>query len=61
VLLGAGNPLNAPAQDFNCLPRHPASTDVGAYQRSDSSNPGWTGLDDFKACLGLIFGDRFEQ
>jgi hypothetical protein len=61
VLLGAGNTLYAPDQDFNCLPRPPTRTDVGAYQRSDPGNPGWTGLDDFKACLGSVFGDRFEE
>lgn len=60
VLLGAGNVGQAPEQDFNCLPRSALSTDVGAYQRSDPVNPGWTVTDRFKRCLGLIFTDRFE-
>jgi len=49
-LLEMGDAADAPAEDFNCLPRETGAPDVGAYERSADANPGWVVQPGFKEC-----------
>jgi hypothetical protein len=51
-LLDMGDAADAPANDFNCLPRATGVPDVGAYERSADANPGWVVQPGFKECAG---------
>jgi hypothetical protein len=47
TLIGAGNVAHSAADDFNRTPRG-AAPDVGAYQRTTATNPGWIPVEGMK-------------
>jgi hypothetical protein len=47
ALIDAGDPAHGAADDFNGLPRD-ATPDVGAYEHSTDTNPGWQIVEGFK-------------
>ncbi len=47
-LIGAADPAQAAADDFNAAPRDDGAPDVGAYERSVETNPGWMIGEGFK-------------
>jgi len=47
-LINAGNTTHAPSDDFNATPRDDGSPDIGAYERTAATNPGWTLVAGFK-------------
>lgn len=48
ALVNAGDPAHSAADDWNGLPRSDGHPDVGAYERSTDSNPGWEPVEGFK-------------
>lgn len=50
TLIGAGSPAHSAPDDFNGTPRG-AMPDVGAYQRTTATNPGWIPVEGMKPLL----------
>ena len=62
VLVGAADPAGeayVPATDFNGAERDGASPDAGAYERRETTNPGWQIQEGFKV-LGVQTGGGGE-
>lgn len=47
ALIGAGDPSHGVTDDYNGLPRD-TNPDVGAYEHTTATNPGWPNADGFK-------------
>jgi hypothetical protein len=57
ALVNAGSPAYAADDDFNGTVRD-TMPDVGAYERTSASNPGWTIVEGFKDTSGVLEPDQ---
>ncbi|MFN8063026.1 MAG: right-handed parallel beta-helix repeat-containing protein [Vicinamibacterales bacterium] len=56
-LVDAADSANAPADDFNGTMRAGGTPDVGAYERTSSTNPGWNPVEGFKTLAAQTDSD----